>query len=102
MEDPGNYQKPSTVKEKPERETLADYFIFYLERDNLGKICNLHLALCDQLGRDGPKYPQCLTLAHLSSIAVDFAKHGEPVDSACVNKFEQMVKEWPDFFEKDN
>ena len=47
MVDPGNYSKPSTVKVKPPQEGLPDYFIFYLERDILGKICNLHVALCD-------------------------------------------------------
>ena len=80
MEDPGNYAKPTTIKKKPSAEGIADYFIFYIEHDNLGKICNLHMALADSLGKDGPKHPDCLTLAHLQSIAVDFAKHGE-----CVN-----------------
>ena len=102
MVDPGNYQKPATVKVKPPQEGLPDYFIFYLERDILGKICNLHTALCDQLGRDGPKHPDSLTLAHLQSIAVDFAKHGEPVDPRCIERIEKMVEEWPDFFEKDH
>lgn len=102
MVDPGNYSKPTTVKEKPPQEGLPDYFIFYLERDILGKICNLHTALCDQLGRDGPKHPDSLTLAHLQSIAVDFAKHGEPVDPKCIDRIEKLVEEWPDFFEKDH
>ena len=100
MEDPGEYAKPTTVKVKPPTEGLADYFVFYLERDILGKICNLHLALADSLGRDGPKHPDCLTLAHLQSIAVDFAKHGEPVDAKCIAKIEEQVVQWPDFFEK--
>ena len=48
MQDPGNYTKPTTVKHKPAGgEDLADYFIFYLQRDILGVICNLHLALAD-------------------------------------------------------
>ena len=64
MYDPGNYDKPSTISEKPPQEGLADYFVFYLERDILGKICNLHLALCDHFGQDGPKKSICLTLAH--------------------------------------
>lgn len=102
MEDPGNYPKPTTVKEKPVSEGLADYFIWFLERDILGKICNLHLALADTLGRDGPKHKDCLTLAHLQSIAVDFAKHGEYVPGHIIEKFEKKVNAWPDFFEKNN
>ena len=47
MVDPGNYTKPTLIKDKPEGDELPDYFIFYLERDVLGKIANLHLALCD-------------------------------------------------------
>jgi hypothetical protein len=76
---PAVYEKPKIIKEKPQGETLADYFIFYLERDALGKIANLHLGLCDYYGRDGPKHPDCIFLANLASIAVDFAKHGECV-----------------------
>ncbi len=73
------YTKPKVLKEKPESDSLADHFIFYLKRDVLGKIANLHLALCDQKGKDGPKDPDCITLASLCAQAVDFAKHGECV-----------------------
>ena len=64
MVDPGKYEKPKIVKEKPQGGGIPDYFVFYLERDCLGKISNLHMALCDQYGKDGPKVPDCLTLAH--------------------------------------
>ena len=47
MVDPGIYTKPTTLKEKPEGEEFPDYFVYYLERDCLGKIANLHLALAD-------------------------------------------------------
>lgn len=47
MVDPGNYTKPTTIKTKPPQEGLADYFVFFLERDVLGKVANLHLALSD-------------------------------------------------------
>ena len=102
MVDPGHYTKPTTLKEKPPSEGLPDYFVFYLERDVLGKLANLHLALCDQYGRDGPKHPDCLALAHLQSIAVDFAKHGECVPPAAFKPMQEAFTYWPDFFEKDN
>ena len=47
IEPPALYEKPKLLKEYPDGDTLADYFVFYLERDVLGKIANLHLALCD-------------------------------------------------------
>lgn len=44
---PAKYTKPDIILEKPAEETIADYFTFYLERDCLGQLANLHLALCD-------------------------------------------------------
>ena len=41
------YTKPDHINEKPAEEHIADYFIWYLERDVLGQLANLHLALCD-------------------------------------------------------
>jgi len=100
MKDPGNYEKPTVVETKPEGDTLADYFTFYLERDCLGMISNLHLALCDIKGRDGPLDPDCLKLAHLQSIAVDFAKHGKCVNKREYEPLHKQIDAWPDFFEK--
>ena len=94
------YTKPKILHEKPDGVTLADYFVFYLERDVLGKIANLHLALCDQLGRDGPTHPDCIFLSHLCAVAVDFAKHGECVSKSEYEHLEKLIKEWPDFMEK--
>lgn len=47
MEQPAKYSKPVLLTEKPDSDSLPDHFIFYLERDVLGKLANLHLALCD-------------------------------------------------------
>ena len=44
---PSTYSKPTLIHEKPDCDNIADYFIFYLERDVLGKLANMHLALCD-------------------------------------------------------
>ena len=44
---PAKYTKPDIIIEKPAEETIADYFTFYLERDCLGQLANLHLALAD-------------------------------------------------------
>ena len=74
--EPLKYSKPEFVKEAPNSESLPDHFIFYLQKDVLGRLANLHLTLCDKYGRNGPKHKDCVKLATLQSIAVDFAKHG--------------------------
>lgn len=75
---------------------MLDFFIRYMNFDNLGKIANSHLALADQ----SPKLAfdeRCLRLSELHSDAVDFVKTGY-----CVEKIEAqlLAKEWPDFMEK--
>jgi hypothetical protein len=100
--EPQKYEKPTILKEKPEGNEISDFFIWYLERDVLGKIANLHLALCDHYGKDGPKHPDCVLLSHLASVAVDFAKHGECVSRQEYAHIEKMIEIWPDFFEKPN
>ena len=97
---PQKYEKPTILKEKPEGNEISDFFIWYLERDVLGKIANLHLALCDHYGKDGPKHPDCVLLSHLASVAVDFAKHGECVSRLEYAHIEKIIDVWPDFFEK--
>lgn len=55
MKEPAKYQKPTFINEKPvDSNNIADYIVFYLERDVLGKLANMHLALCDQFGINGP------------------------------------------------
>lgn len=64
-----------------------------MKNDVLGRVCNAHLALADQLS---PSDEQCLTLARLASQAVDFTKTG-----VAVHQFEiPRVDEYPDFMGK--
>ena len=35
---------------------LADYFVFYLQRDVLGVISNIWLQLCEHYGQKGPEH----------------------------------------------
>jgi hypothetical protein len=44
---PAKYSKPDIIHDKPAEESIADYFTFFLERDVLGQIANLHLNMCD-------------------------------------------------------
>lgn len=75
---------------------MLDFFIKYMNFDNLGRIANSHLALADQsekLAYD----ERCLKLAELHSDAVDFVKTG-----VCIENIDKklLAKEWPDFMEK--
>jgi RNA-dependent RNA polymerase len=104
VQEPAKYVKPKILTEKPDGDSLADYFVFYLERDVLGKIANLHLALSAYYGREGPMHEDCVYLSHLASVAVDFAKHGECVHVDAFQRFEKLLIDeagWPDFFEKE-
>lgn len=68
----------------------------------LGKISMLHLGLCDMIGPKGPEEPDCIYLAQLASVAVDFAKHGECVALDSFSSMQERLKKWPDFMEKKN
>lgn len=79
MEQPADYTKNELLKEKPDGDHIADFITFYLGRDVLGIISNLWVVVADICGQNGPKTDFCRSLAHMASVAVDFAKHGECV-----------------------
>ena len=46
--EPATYLKPTIISEQPvDNLHIADFYTFYLQRDVLGKLANMHLALCD-------------------------------------------------------
>jgi hypothetical protein len=100
IKEPTDYSKSELIKEKPDSEDLADYFVFYLHRDVLGTVSNLWLMLCDKYGQDGPCNPKCISLSHMCSVAVDFAKHGECVAAKNYTKMKQEIAAYPDFLER--
>jgi RNA-dependent RNA polymerase len=42
-----------------------DHIINYMQKDNLGQLCNLHMALCDSRGKEGPKDKSMIELSSL-------------------------------------
>jgi RNA-dependent RNA polymerase len=44
---------------------IEDHIKRYFEKDNLGHIANIHLALCDQIGPEGPYTDECIELSRL-------------------------------------
>jgi RNA-dependent RNA polymerase len=74
-------------------EKVKDYFIKYMQSENLGTIANLHLLYADLYGIYST---QAIKLAYLHSQAVDYAKTGIPVSVPSGLK----VTIWPDFMQK--
>ena len=64
-----------TVSGRVTTNEIADFFVDYIQNDNLGRIANAHCALADYLP-DGVKSPACIKFARSHSTAVDFAKTG--------------------------
>lgn len=72
---------------------VCENFVNYLKNDMLGQIANAHLAWTDILS---PASKECIELALLHSVAVDFAKTGVPAEL----RLGLRPKTWPDFMGK--
>lgn len=91
---PMDYTAPEPVRVP--RVTMADVcenFVNYLKNDMLGQIANAHLAWTDILSPDSD---ECVQLALLHSVAVDFAKTGVPAELPLALR----PRNWPDFMGK--
>lgn len=62
------------------RKDMTDFFIDFMENDQLGRIASIHTQLADR-NYGGTQHPDCITLAAMHSTAVDFSKTGIPVCS---------------------
>ena len=69
---------PSENSKPVERSDITDFFIKFMENDNLGLIATLHQILADQ-SPEGTFDPLCIEVAGMHSTAVDFSKTGIPV-----------------------
>jgi hypothetical protein len=84
---PADYprQNPEELDRPVERPDMTDFFLKFMETDQLGRIAVLHRILADQevLGTLDPK---CIILAEMHSTAVDFSKTGIPVSNTLLPK----------------
>lgn len=87
---------------KIDSDKIEDHIKRYFEKDNLGHLANVHLALCDQIGPTGPYEEDCVELSRLLGVAVDFAKHGKCVSKSSYERIEEKLHQWPDFMESGN
>ena len=79
---------------------LSESYCRVMANDNIGRISNLHLALCDQL-QDGACNPLAISVAESQSVAVDFPKTG--VAPVVAEEALELVRDkgYPDFMEKE-
>ncbi|KAK4889907.1 hypothetical protein LTR27_011330 [Elasticomyces elasticus] len=80
-EPPADYDKVKPVELDCEvtAKDMSDFFVTFMETDVLGMLSTRHMQFADQLP-DGTRSKECITLAQLASIAVDYSKTGIPVD----------------------
>ena len=80
LSQPADYPTATPAQNhKPvERSDITDFFLKFMENDNLGLIATLHQILADQLP-EGTFDPVCVQVAGMHSTAVDFSKTGIPV-----------------------
>ena len=86
---------PLVVDHAITMDDITSFFVQYIKNDNLGSVANAHLAWADQ-SPEGAKAKQCLELASIHSIAVDYPKSG----NAAVMPPLLRPKLWPHFMEK--
>jgi hypothetical protein len=77
IHEPADYPpvQPFEISGTVQREHMTDFFIEFMENDQLGRIATLHQTLADQKPT-GTRDPDCITLANMHSTAVDFSKSG--------------------------
>ena len=85
---PADYPRlpPIDIGKSVEKSDMTDFFINFMENDNLGQIATLHQIKADQSPL-GTFDPVCIELAGMHSTAVDFSKTGIPVSRlvVCLN-----------------
>lgn len=78
--EPADYPRvaPIELDREVTRKDMSDFFVKFMETDQLGQISTVHVQLADQKP-DGVFDPDCIKLAGMASTAVDFSKTGIPV-----------------------
>ncbi|KAM3066365.1 hypothetical protein ACMFMG_003126 [Clarireedia jacksonii] len=76
-ETPADYPRlpPIDINRQVEQSDMADFFLTFMKTDQLGMISNRHKVYADQSPK-GTLSLECLKLAELASMAVDYSKTG--------------------------
>ncbi|XP_022738324.1 RNA-dependent RNA polymerase 2 [Durio zibethinus] len=87
--------RPRIMDHEVTLEEIQKFFVDYMINDTLGAISTAHLVHADR-EPDKARSENCLALATLHSMAVDFAKTGAPAEMPRALK----PKEFPDFMQR--
>ncbi|MBA0690103.1 hypothetical protein Goari_007799 [Gossypium aridum] len=90
-------QRPRIMDHEVTLEEIQKFFVDYMINDTLGAISTAHLVHADR-EPDKACSENCLALATLHSMAVDFAKTGAPAEMPRALK----PREFPDFMQRGN
>lgn len=95
---PMDYTAPTPItSDRPiSIDDIASFFVTHMKYDNLGRIATAHRYWADKM-EEGVKHENCLGLAALHSMAVDYAKTGVAAEMPKHLK----VWKWPHWAEKD-
>ncbi|KAI7469590.1 RNA-directed RNA polymerase [Hortaea werneckii] len=85
--------KPVELDRPVTRQDMSDFFVKFMETDQLGMLCNAHMQIADQKD-SGTLSPECLKLADMASTAVDYSKTGIAVNIKEIPKYDRCR---PDF-----
>ncbi|TYG92043.1 hypothetical protein ES288_A12G311500v1 [Gossypium darwinii] len=90
-------RRPRIMDHEVTLEEIQKFFVDYMINDTLGAISTAHLVHADR-EPDKARSENCLALATLHSMAVDFAKTGAPAEMPRALK----PREFPDFMQRGN
>ncbi|KAK5716659.1 hypothetical protein LTR15_009551 [Elasticomyces elasticus] len=92
---PADYPKvtPLVLDRAVTAKDMSDFFVTFMETDQLGMLCNRHMQMADQLDA-GTFSNECIKLAEMASTAVDYSKTGIPIK---LNEAPRFSPEKPDF-----
>ncbi|KAL8665874.1 MAG: hypothetical protein Q9168_007610 [Polycauliona sp. 1 TL-2023] len=92
---PADYEtaNPINIGREVLRSDMTEFFVKFMENDQLGRLATLHQTLADQKPQ-GVFDPDCILLAEMCSTAVDFSKTGIAVD---LTKIPRSSNVKPDF-----
>ncbi|OCL15167.1 RdRP-domain-containing protein [Glonium stellatum] len=95
VHEPADYPRvsPVDIGREVTIDDMSDFFVTFMETDQLGRISTLHQALADR-HQEGTMHTDCIKLAGLASTAVDFSKTGIPIDVKQIPRYDRAR---PDF-----
>lgn len=84
---------PVELDRRVTADDMSGFFVEFMETDQLGMLCNVHMQLADQREL-GTLAPDCIKIAAMASTAVDFSKTGIAVNMADLPRYDRFR---PDF-----